>query len=220
MDVVPAIIPQSAAHLRSAVATLDDAAAPSLQIDLVDGVYVEAISWPFNGTGMDTEALALFTEIGQAHRVEVDLMVTEPERYIPELAAAGVSRVVVHLKSTEELDQILKEKGKVAIGIAIDRSDTVTALAPYAAHIDFVQCMGIATIGLQGQPFDDRVLQQIKEVRAAFPDLEVSVDGGVTMFTLPLLKAAGATRFVAGSAILAAADPLIAHAELSRLANS
>lgn len=219
MEVVPAIIPQSAAHVRETISALNGAA-PSVQIDLVDGNYVEAISWPFSGEGLDSEALALFAEIAEAHAVEVDLMVAEPEMYIPKLIASGVSRIAVHLKSTGRLDMILAEKGAVAIGIAIENGDTVESLAPYAARIDFVQCMGIATIGLQGQPFDDRVLTQIKAVRAAFPELEVSVDGGVTMFTLPLLKQAGATRFVAGSAIVNATDPMSAHTELSRLANT
>lgn len=219
MEVVPAIIPQSAAHLRTVIDALNGAA-PSIQIDLVDGTYAPSISWPFSGDGLNKEALALFAEIAQAHAVEVDLMVAEPEMYIPGLIASGVSRIAVHLKSTGRLDTILAEKAGVAIGVAIETDDRVASLAPYASRIDFVQCMGIATIGLQGQPFDDRVLAQIKEVRATFPNLEVSVDGGVTMFTLSLLKAAGATRFVAGSAIVNAADPLSAHAELSRLADA
>ncbi len=221
MEVVPAIIPQSAEHLKASVEALNGAA-PAIQIDLVDGQYAEPASWPFSGTGLSEDALALFKEIAKTHAVEIDLMVEEPEIYIPQLIAANAARLVVHLKSTGRLHEIVaqKQKGKVAIGIAIGRGEAANVLAPYALHIDFVQCMGIATIGHQGAPFDDHVLTQIKEVRTLFPDLEVSVDGGVSMFTLPLLKAAGATRFVAGSAIFNAAEPMSAHAELQRLAQA
>lgn len=219
MEVVPAIIPESAEHLRASVEELRGVTS-SLQIDLVDGTYAASTSWPFTEDGLDRKALAIFKEISKTHAVEVDLMVEEPEVYISNLIATGVSRIAVHLKSTKHLDTILAEKAGVAIGIAIDSGDSVDSLTPYAAHIDFVQCMGIVTIGLQGQPFDGRVLAQIKAVRTAFPHLEVSVDGGVTMFTLPLLKEAGATRFIAGSAILNASEPKVAHAELSRLASA
>jgi ribulose-phosphate 3-epimerase len=66
--------------------------------------------------------------------------------------------------------------------------------------------MGIAKIGYQGQPFDERVLEQINQIRLASPNLPISVDGGVDVTTEPLLKAAGATRLVSGSAVFGAED--------------
>lgn len=219
MEVVPAIIPQSAKHLRTSVEALNGAAS-AIQIDLVDGKYAGSASWPFSEDGMTADALALLKELAATHAIEVDLMVEKPESLIVSLQSANVSRIVIHFGSTSSLDEILREKEAAAIGVAIGRSDDPVSLSPYADVIDFVQCMGIAQIGRQGEPFDDRVLAQIKEVRERYPKLPISVDGGVSMFTLPLLKAAGATRFVAGSAIFNAPDPMAAHAELSRLATA
>ena len=66
---------------------------------------------------------------------------------------------------------------------------------------DFVQVMGIAEIGYQGEPFAEAALGRIRELRQAFPDLVMSVDGGVSSDTIVRLVEAGAQRFVSGSAI-------------------
>jgi ribulose-phosphate 3-epimerase len=85
-------------------------------------------------------------------------------------------------------------------------------------QFDYVELMGIDEIGRQGQPFDERVLQRIRDIKAKYPDLEVSIDGSVNEDTLPRLKEAGADRFVVGSAILNAENPEAMHKKLSRLA--
>jgi ribulose-phosphate 3-epimerase len=220
MEIIPAIIPTSADHLRASLEILDGAA-PAIQIDFVDGKYAPSASWPYiNGAGMDTDALALIKKTAAIHTIEADLMVEDPETIVPSLIEAGVARIVIHLASTGRLDEILAHKSGILIGVALERTDTLAEIAPYAASIDFIQCMGIKEIGAQGQPFDDRVLAQIREVRAQFPNLLVSVDGGVSMYTLPLLKDAGATHFVAGSAIWHAPEPMSAYTELVRLAQA
>jgi ribulose-phosphate 3-epimerase len=77
--------------------------------------------------------------------------------------------------------------------------------------------MGIHNIGSQGQPFDTEVLERIKELKNLFPELTISIDGSVNEKTIPLLRAAGADRFVSGSAILNTEDPVAAYERLSRL---
>ena len=72
--------------------------------------------------------------------------------------------------------------------------------------VDFVQCMGIANIGFQGEEFDERVLNQIKELRSQYKELIISVDGSVNEITAPLLVKAGANRLVIGSAVMNSYD--------------
>ena len=62
--------------------------------------------------------------------------------------------------------------------------------------------MGIAKIGYQGQPFDSRVVAKIEDLRERYPDVTISVDGGVNFESAPKLIAAGVTRLVSGSTIL------------------
>jgi len=89
----------------------------------------------------------------------------------------------------------------IEIGVAINSTTPLEQIFPIVNSVDFVQCMGIEHIGFQGQDFDERVLEQIKNLKEKFNDLIISVDGGVTLHTAPLLINAGATRLVAGSAI-------------------
>jgi ribulose-phosphate 3-epimerase len=67
--------------------------------------------------------------------------------------------------------------------------------------------MGIAKIGYQGQPFDPGSLENVRVVRAAFPDLPIAFDGAVSEATAPEIFAAGAGRLVVGSAIIGAENP-------------
>jgi ribulose-phosphate 3-epimerase len=66
----------------------------------------------------------------------------------------------------------------------------------------------------QGQPFDEGVLKHIHTLRLKFPDMPISVDGGVSLKTAHDLVGAGATRLVAGSAIFGASDVDVAIAAL------
>jgi ribulose-phosphate 3-epimerase len=102
----------------------------------------------------------------------------------------------------------------VQLGLALNPDTPLDAILPYMEKIDFVQCMGIAKIGYQGQPFDDRVLERVNTIRIKYPNMPISIDGGVNHETAGLLKHAGATRLVAGSAIFGAEDIAAAIEEL------
>lgn len=212
--IIPAVIPRSLEHLRESLRSLRGVA-PSFQIDLVDGKYAGEPSWPYVDDGAVLDAVFADT---QEVSVEFDLMVREPRAIIP-LIGMNAERIVLHLHDHVGLSETLSliPEG-VTAGIALRNDDPVDAILGYATQIKFIQCMGIRTIGVQGQPFDDRVLSRIRELRVLYPELEISVDGGVSVYTLPLLKDAGATRFVAGSAIFAAPDPVRAYEELVRIA--
>jgi pentose-5-phosphate-3-epimerase len=92
-------------------------------------------------------------------------------------------------------------------------------LAAYADYADYIQLMGIHTIGAQGLPFDETVLEKIATLKAEFPQLPITVDGSVNAETIVRLKKAGADRFICGSAIVQQADPEAAHAALAALIN-
>jgi ribulose-phosphate 3-epimerase len=72
--------------------------------------------------------------------------------------------------------------------------------------IDFVQFMGIDNVGFQGQEFDDRVLEKISDLRDMYPNIQISVDGGVSFDNAADLISAGATRLISGSAIFETGD--------------
>lgn len=212
--IIPAIIPNSLAHL---VETLELVApfTHTVQIDIVDGKFVPFTSWPYH----EGDSFDEFRACVAGFDVEIDLMVQEPEMVIESYLKAGVSQVVVHLESTNNLAAIIayKEQYNFKLGFSINNDTELSALDLVIESADYVQLMGIAKIGSQGQPFDTRVLTRIAELKSMHPELMVSIDGSVNAESLPPLIQAGANRFVAGSSILAQEDPRVAYDALCRM---
>lgn len=199
--------------------------APLAQIDIMDGAFVKSKSWPYSegGTKKEPHFVALMSQdegmpFWDELDYEIDLMIGEPEKHIDEWLPLGASRLIFHIESIKDFElffahDMWKEGARdiggekvVELGLALNPDTSLDTILPYMEKIDFVQCMGIARIGYQGQPFDERVLTQINQLRVKYPNLPISVDGGVNIETAALLKQAGATRLVAGSAIFGAGD--------------
>ena len=212
--IVPAIIPASLDDIASTI----DRVAPfthEIQVDIVDGVFVPFTSWPYT-TGAPIASLSNYTK---EHMVEVDLMLMEPERVIQEYVDAGARMVVVHLESVRDLETIisLRKANDFKLGFSINNDTPFNTLTRVLEQADYVQLMGIARIGSQGQPFDERVLERISVLRKTYPTLLISIDGSVNIETVGKLAHAGANRCVSGSAILNQKNPEEAYYALTSL---
>jgi ribulose-phosphate 3-epimerase len=224
IEIIPAIMPESFSDLDEKAARVKGIV-PLAQIDVMDGKFVKSKSWPYREAGVAAEAhfLAMITQDEQLPffdelDYELDLMIATPEKHIDEWLPLGASRIIFHVESIEDKElfwahDIWKEGARdiggskvIEVGLAINPDTQLSDIEPYFSKIDFVQCMGIAKIGYQGEPFDERVLEMINKIRVTAPNLPIAVDGGVSFETAPLLKAAGATRLVSGSAVFGAAD--------------
>jgi ribulose-phosphate 3-epimerase len=184
-----------------------------VQIDICDGKFVPSTTWPYKKHDENYEAI-LREERGMPAwediDYEFDLMIdlkssTEDTlKTFGEWVKAGAERIVIHIESTttENLERIIQEYGSVVeIGIAMNHGTSIDTIEQFVEHILFIQCMGIRRIGYQGQDFDVRVLEKVREVKKKWPDMLVSIDGGVSPETVTALREAGADRLVAGSAI-------------------
>jgi ribulose-phosphate 3-epimerase len=140
---------------------------------------------------------------------ELDLMVSNAVENFDIYLKLGPRRIIFHLESVGDLNEFqnflegidMYVRDVTEIGVAINPGTLLTNIFPIINNIDFVQCMGIGEIGFQGQKFDEKCLEQIKGLKEKFPDLIISVDGGVNFET-------GADRLVAGSAIFSTNDIL------------
>lgn len=223
-QIIPAIMPDSFEDLRQKAEKVSSFV-PLAQIDIMDGVFVPSKSWPYTEGGVakephfvaltkQDEGLPEWEDLDY----EIDLMIAEPEKHIDEWLPLGASRLIFHIESVKDVDaffahDIFKPEARsigttkvIELGLALNPDTPIETILPYIPKIDFVQCMGIAKIGYQGQPFDERVLAQIHTLRLKFPDMPISVDGGVNLDTAHDLKGAGATRLVSGSTIFKADD--------------
>jgi ribulose-phosphate 3-epimerase len=204
MEVIPAIMPESLKDLASKAGLVRDKV-QTVQLDLMDGVFVPPKIWPFPHLKKSLEEIR---ESGlpfwQDLNYELDLMVKNASEKLDDLLLLGPSRIIFHIEAEESLDiGKIRERvgGVIEIGLAIGTTTPVEKLDPFIKDINFVQCMGIEKIGYQGNPPDPRVFDHIKSLKNKYPELLISVDGGVNLETAPKLIKAGATRLVIGSAI-------------------
>jgi ribulose-phosphate 3-epimerase len=213
-SIIPAIIPKSFAHLQESLSIVRPFTR-EVQVDVVDGKFVPFTSWPYLKDGA-IEDLQLFTP---TFTIEVDLMLENPEEVIPTYARVGVKKIVVHGESTKMLERIFIQKRELgfSLGLSINNDSPLSMIEEHRNEIDYVQLMGIAKIGSQGQPFDTRVLERVRTLREKYPELTISIDGSVNAETLVQLKDAGANRFVSGSAIFGEDNPEQAFSYLSSL---
>ena len=213
--IVPAIIPQSQTDATLQLQKI--AGLPEVHIDVSDGIFVPAISWPYRGEGEASNPKAIKSLL-DVFSLEVDLMVSDPLRAAEAWLQAGADLLVFHAEtiSLTSFAEYIKTTN-LTIGISALNSTPYTFLKPYLEIAEYVQVMGIARIGQQGQPFDDEVYERIANIRSDFPNLPISIDGAVNLITLPLLRQYQLTRYIVGSAIMLQADPVQSYQELALL---
>ncbi len=193
-----------------------------IQIDVMDGKFVPNRTWPYNPGDQHFEKIYKEEEGMPEWGIidfEVDLMIRKPEDVVEKWVMAGAERIIIHNEGVSDFDKIrdIVPKGTIELGIAWSPSTPLSSILPYLDRVDFVQCMGIAQIGFQGEPFDERVIEQIRSLHKIAPDMPISVDGAVNFETAEILVKAGATRLVSGSAILKSGDVSNAVLELRNL---
>jgi len=220
MKIVPAILPKDFAELEEKI-ELIHGAVNAVQVDISDGKFVSSSTWPYKKHDENFESI-LREERGMPAwediDYEFDLMISNPsEDDARTWISAGAARVILHIESSSDLTPVLKIlHGLVEIGIALNIDTPVSDLLKYKEYIQVVQCMGIRRIGYQGEAFDERVLSKIREVKEVLPDVPVSVDGGVSLDTITLLKEAGVDTVIVGSTIFSSDDIIHTIAELKR----
>ncbi|MBI2109499.1 MAG: hypothetical protein HYT93_05050 [Parcubacteria group bacterium] len=221
-EVIPALMPRSFSELRESIEKFIGIV-PLVQLDVMDGVFVPEKSWPYSENKNELQELINGHDtipFWEDIDFEVDLMIENPEQEIKNWILFGASRIIVHVESVRHMDFIIEEvqgsiagkqeedghEKKIEIGLAVNIDTPNKMIEPFIRSVDFIQCMGIAKIGYQGQLFDERVIHKIEDLRERYPDVTISVDGGVNFESAPKLTAVGANRLVSGSTILKSKD--------------
>jgi ribulose-phosphate 3-epimerase len=200
--VAPSILSADFGRLRAQVEEVVAAGARIVHVDVMDGHFVP----PITMGPIVVEALRELDVL-----LDVHLMIERPERQIEAFAAAGADHVTIHAEATPNVHYALeriREHGCRA-GLAINPATPVGAYAEVAP--DIALCMTVNP-GWGGQPFIESSLDKVRRIRALVgDDAEVEVDGGIDAGTAGPCAAAGASLFVAGSAIFGTADPGAAY---------
>ena len=206
--VAPSILSADFARLHEQVGEVLDAGARVIHVDVMDGHFVPPI------TVGPLVVAALQEQVGEVGgMLDVHLMIERPERYVVDFVEAGADSITFHAEATPHVAyaaDLIRQSGK-GVGLAINPGTPVGALAEVVDLLDMALCMTVNP-GWGGQPFIGHSPQKIERVRAIVRSgVAVQVDGGVDPETGPVCQEAGASVFVAGSAIFGADDPAEAY---------
>lgn len=191
-EIIPAIIGKDWKEVKEKIDQVDGLV-DWVQIDVADGLFATTYTWE--------NSQDLFELTGKA-KVEVHLMVEQPEHYVTDWLKVA-DRIIVHLESTDKLSLILKqfENLPIKVGVALLLETPLGQLEEYKGKVDLIQLMGIEKIGRYGEAFDERALERVKALRAKDPGVTISVDGGINLENGKRLIEAGADNLVVGSEI-------------------
>ncbi len=215
LRVAPSILSSDFGRLGAQVQEVIDAGARVIHIDVMDGHFVPAITvGPLVVSALREQAAAADALL------DVHLMIERPERHVADFVRAGADSVTFHAEATAHAAftaGVVHELG-ASVGLAINPGTPVEAVAEMAADIDLALCMTVNP-GWGGQAFIPRSPDKVSRLRRLVGEhVALEVDGGIDPDTVVVCRQAGASVFVAGSAVFGAADPGEAYRAIVRAA--
>jgi ribulose-phosphate 3-epimerase len=216
LRVAPSILSADFARLGEQVTEVLQAGARVIHVDVMDGHFVP----PITMGPLAVSAIAeLVNDAGGV--VDVHLMIERPHRQVSDFIRAGADSVTIHVEADPHAYRTLtavREEGALA-GLALNPGTPVEAVSAAAEVADIMLCMSVNP-GWGGQAFIASSPGRISRLREIAEAPLIEVDGGIDAGTVASVGAAGATLFVAGSAVFGDPDPAAAYRRIADAAGA
>jgi ribulose-phosphate 3-epimerase len=197
----PSILSADFARLGQEIQDVIAAGADVIHIDVMDGHFVPNITIG----PLVVDAVRKICDLP----LDVHLMISDPDKYIDDFAAAGADWITVHVEATNHLHRTIhkiKDLGKKA-GAVLNPATSLTTLDYILEDLDLVMLMSVNP-GFGGQSFIPSTLDKVRELKRMIDEknlnVGIEIDGGVSPSTISAISEAGVNIFVAGSAVFGA----------------
>jgi len=198
--VVPSLLLCDFGHLAEEVRRLEEAGFAALHLDVMDGHFVDNLSYGF-------PLVKTFRQLTELP-LDVHLMIANPGPYLPRYAEAGADLLTVHVEAASRPGELLREIRDLGLGagLALNPATPLSAIEPLLELCDYVLVMSVEP-GYGGQSFQPVALEKLQDLRTRVsPETILAIDGGVKQHNIAQCTAAGARLFVAGSVIFESED--------------
>ena len=198
MKLAPSVLSADFANLLNSCKKVENAGCEYLHLDVMDGHFVPNITF---GAPIIKSLRKDINMVFDAH-----LMITDPDKFIPDLVDAGCDIITVHQEACTHLHRTIQniKSYNVKAGVVLNPATPVEMIKHILPDVDMVLLMSVNP-GFGGQKFIPEVLEKVKTLRKMIDerglDIEIEVDGGVNSQNIKSLVDAGADVLVAGSAI-------------------
>ena len=204
IQIVPSILAADFARLADQIESVERGGATMLHVDVMDGHFVPNFT-------LGPPVVESIRKITRA-RLDLHLMIEDPDRYAPIFIQAGADQVSVHQEVCRNLDRTLRmirSEGALA-GVVINPATPVVMLEEVLDVADYVLIMSVNP-GFGGQHFLPHSLEKVRQLdrqrRERHLQLPIEIDGGITLENLPDAVRAGCDWIVTGSSIFHTPDP-------------
>ena len=195
MQIIPAILEKEWLEIEKKL-KLVDGLTEWIQLDVSDGIFTPVKTWanPSDLLGLNLKS-----------KLEVHLMVKNPIEILEAWLVGSIDRIIVHAECLRNVQhEVLNKEKEIVLGFNME--------TPWAPYADMIQSAGrvlflSVNAGYQGQEFNESVLEKIKTLKQVMPNVNIEVDGGISLENINKLKELGVDAAVIGSAIFESADP-------------